>query len=225
MLFSGITVTVSLAALALTTVPFLRSIGLAGMLIPLISIGVSVTLLPVILDALGPRLEWPRRRPARTISPLWTRIARGVVAHRGWSAAGALAVLAVLIAPVFSLNLGEPQAAATAATAPAAARAGLDALTSSGIGPGVLRPTEILLPAHSPAPRPGTPITVVTPSRLVPGRAPGGRRLVTGGPIDRRRQERAAVKSRSRQPECPAPASAAPPPRTPTSSPPSTAGT
>ena len=163
-LFSGITVAVSLAALALTTVPFLRSIGLAGMLIPLISIGVSATLLPVILDGIGPRLEWPRRRLARTASPLWTSIARGVVAHPGWSAAGALAVLAVLIAPVFSLNLGEPQATATAATAPAAARAGLDALTSSGIGPGVLRPTEILLPAHSTALPPGAPITIVTPS-------------------------------------------------------------
>jgi RND superfamily putative drug exporter len=163
-LFSGITVAVSLAALALTTVPFLRSIGLAGMLIPLISIGVSVTLLPVILDGIGPRLEWPRRRPVRTTSPLWTSIARGVVAHPGWSAVAAMAVLAMLIAPVFSLNLGAPQATATAATAPAAARAGLDALTSSGIGPGVLRPAEILLPAHSTTPPPGTPITVVTPT-------------------------------------------------------------
>ena len=73
--------------------PFLRSIGLAGMLIPLISVVVSATLLPVILDALGPRLEWPRRRPARTVSPLWTRIARGVVARPAWAAAGALVVL------------------------------------------------------------------------------------------------------------------------------------
>jgi putative drug exporter of the RND superfamily len=163
-LFSGLTVTVSLAALALTTVPFLRSIGLAGLLIPLVSIAVSATLLPVILDTLGPRLEWPRRKPARTASPLWTRIAQVVVAHRAWSATAALAILAMLIVPVFSLNLGEPQATATAATAPAEARAGVDALTSSGIGPGVLRPTEILLPARSPAPRPGHQISVVTPA-------------------------------------------------------------
>jgi len=163
-LFSGITVAVSLAALALTTVPFLRSIGLAGMLIPLISIGVSATLLPVILDGFGPRLEWPRRRPARTASPLWTKIARGVVAHPGWSATGAVAVLALLIAPVFSLNLGEPQATATAATAPAVARAGLDALTSAGIGPGVLRPAEILLPAHSHTLPPRAHISIVAPS-------------------------------------------------------------
>ncbi len=75
-----------------------------------------------------------------------------------------MAVLALLIAPVFSLNLGEPQATATAATAPAAARAGLDALTSSGIGPGVLRPTEVLLPAHSRTLPPRTHITVVAPT-------------------------------------------------------------
>jgi RND superfamily putative drug exporter len=163
-LFSGVTVTVSLAALALISVPFLRSIGLAAMLIPLISIAVSATLLPVLLDAAGPALEWPRRRPARTVSPLWTGIARRVVARPGWSAAGARAILAVLIAPVFSLNLGQPQATATAATAPAAARAGLDALVSSGIGPGVLRPAEILLPAGAAAPTPGDHIIVVQPA-------------------------------------------------------------
>ena len=163
-LFSGITVAVSLAALALTSVPFLRSIGLAAMLIPLISIAVSATLLPVVLDAAGPALEWPRRRPARTVSPLWTRIARRVTARPGWSAAGALAILAVLIVPVFSLNLGEPQATATAATAPAGARAGLDALVSSGIGPGVLRPTELLLPAGRDIPAPGGRVTVVSPA-------------------------------------------------------------
>jgi putative drug exporter of the RND superfamily len=163
-LYSGITVAVSLAALALTSVPFLRSIGLAAMLIPLLSIAVSATLLPVILDAAGPALEWPRRRPPRTVSPLWTRIARRVTARPGWAAAGALAVLAVLVIPVFSLNLGQPQATAAAATAPAGARAGLDALISSGIGPGVLRPTEILLPESAPAPAPSGRITVVSPA-------------------------------------------------------------
>jgi RND superfamily putative drug exporter len=168
-LFSGITVTVSLAALALTSVPFLRSIGLAGMLIPLISVIVSATLLPVVLDALGPRLEWPRRRPARTVSPLWTGIARGVVAHPAWAAGGALAVLGLLIAPAAALNLGEPVAAATAATAPASARAGLDLLTSAGIGAGVLRPTEVILPAAASLPPPGSGISVTAPAAWTAG--------------------------------------------------------
>jgi putative drug exporter of the RND superfamily len=71
--------------------------------------------------------------------------------------------------PVFSLNLGEPQATATAATAPAGARAGLDALVSSGIGPGVLRPTEILLPAGRDVPASGGRITVVSPAAWARG--------------------------------------------------------
>jgi RND superfamily putative drug exporter len=152
---SGVTVTVSLAALALTTVPFLRSIGLAGMLIPLISIAVSVTLLPVILDGAGTRLEWPRRHPPSTVSRLWTAVARGVVRHRLLATGGALVVLGLLVAPVFSLNLGQPQAVATAATAPAEARAGLETLTASGIGPGVLRPAEVLTDGATPPDRDG----------------------------------------------------------------------
>ena len=45
----------------------------------------------------------------------------------------------------------------------ASARAGLAALVSSGVGPGVLRPAEILLPAGAPVPAPGGRITVVSP--------------------------------------------------------------
>jgi RND superfamily putative drug exporter len=144
---SGLTVTVSLAALALTSVPFLRSIGLAGMLVALASVAVSATLLPVILDGLGPRLEWPRRRAPTTVSRLWTRIAELVVGHKLAAAVGSLVLVCVLVAPVFSLELGAPQARATALTAPADARAGYEQLVSSGVGPGVLRPAEILLPA------------------------------------------------------------------------------
>ena len=163
-LLSGVTVAVSLAALTLTSVPFLRSIGLAGLLIPLLSIAAATTLLPAVLDAAGPRLEWPRHKLARTVSPLWTRIARAVVARPAWSAAGALVVLAVMIIPVFSLNLGEPLATATAATAPASARAGLTALTESGIGTGILRPAEILLPAGSNPPASPAGVTTSAPA-------------------------------------------------------------
>jgi RND superfamily putative drug exporter len=143
-LFSGLTVAVSLAALALTDVPFLRSIGLAGMLVALASVAVATTLLPVLLDSLGPRLEWPRKRPARTVSPLWTRIAKQVVEHRIVATLASLALLGALIAPAFSMHLGEPQARATAVTAPADARAGYEQIIKSGLGAGILRPTEIL---------------------------------------------------------------------------------
>src|SRR5882672_1920255 len=46
---SGLTVAVGLLSLVLLPVPFLRSIGLSGMLIPLVAIVAAITLLPVIL--------------------------------------------------------------------------------------------------------------------------------------------------------------------------------
>jgi RND superfamily putative drug exporter len=48
-LFSGVTVAIGLLALIALPLPFLRSIGYGGMLIPLVSTAVAITLLPVIL--------------------------------------------------------------------------------------------------------------------------------------------------------------------------------
>jgi RND superfamily putative drug exporter len=70
-------------------------------------------------------------------------IATGVVRHRIIATIASLAVLGALIAPVLSLHLGEPQARATAITAPADARAGYERIVNSGLGAGILRPTEI----------------------------------------------------------------------------------
>jgi RND superfamily putative drug exporter len=139
-------VTISLAALVLTPVPFLRSFGIAGALIALISVAIALTLLPVVLDRAGRRLEWPRRRPAKVRSSFWEHIATIVVRRRWPAAVGALGVLLLLAAPVVDIHLGEPSATSVAPTAPADARLGVRELQSSGIGTGVLRPTEILAP-------------------------------------------------------------------------------
>jgi len=56
-LFSGIAVAIGLLALIVLPVPFLRSIGYGGLLIPLISVLVAVTILPVILATIGPWLD------------------------------------------------------------------------------------------------------------------------------------------------------------------------
>ena len=84
--FSGSTVGISLLALVVLPVPFLRSLGIAGMLIPLVSVAVAVTLLPVVLATIGPRLD--RRHTGRTdrASRGWSAWARVVVRHR-WVAA------------------------------------------------------------------------------------------------------------------------------------------
>jgi putative drug exporter of the RND superfamily len=54
---SGTTVAIAMLALVALPVPVLRSIGIADMLIALVSVAVATTLLPVVLATIGPRLE------------------------------------------------------------------------------------------------------------------------------------------------------------------------
>ena len=61
-LFSGITVAIGLLALVVLPVPFMRSIGMGGALIPLASVLVTLTLTPAILGSIGPRVDWPKIR-------------------------------------------------------------------------------------------------------------------------------------------------------------------
>src|SRR5581483_8151858 len=84
--FSGTTVAIGLLAMIVLPLPFLRSIGYAGMLIPLISVVVAVTLLPVVLSRVGDRLDWPHVRTDDKASRSWTAWARLVVRRR-WLAA------------------------------------------------------------------------------------------------------------------------------------------
>ncbi len=141
--FSGVTVAVSLAALVVAPIPFLRSIGLGGLLIPLFSVGVSLTLVPALLSAFGPRLNWPRRKPAVTRSRLWAAVATGVLRHRWLTVIGSSAVLLALAAPVLTLTLGTAQLSGVSGTSPASQA--LTAVVSDGLPIGVARPTEVVV--------------------------------------------------------------------------------
>ena len=85
--FSGTTVAIGLLSLIVLPLPFLRSVGYGGMLIPLVSVLVAMTLLPVVLHSWGHKLDWPHRRTDDKAARAWTRWAGGVVRHR-WAAAG-----------------------------------------------------------------------------------------------------------------------------------------
>ncbi len=151
-LFSGTTVAVSLAALAVTPVPFLRSIGFGGLLIAGCSVAVSLTLLPVVLFLGGERLDWPRRgRQAQVVSRSWAAVATAVVRHRVVATVVSSVALLVIAAPVLHLSLSAPDSRALARSATAPARAGVDALVGSGLGTGMLDPLEVLLPGPGPA--------------------------------------------------------------------------
>jgi putative drug exporter of the RND superfamily len=141
--FSGTTVAIGLLALVALPLPFLRSVGYGGMLIPLISVVVALTLLPVVLAKLGPRLDWPHVRNDDKASRTWTSWAELVVRRRWWAVLGASLVLAALVLAATNLQLGISNVNTIAKEGDA--KEGLVALERSGIGSGALLPHEVLV--------------------------------------------------------------------------------
>jgi putative drug exporter of the RND superfamily len=141
--FSGITVAIGLLALIALPLPFLRSMGYGGMLIPLVSTLVAITLLPVTLAKVGHRLDWPHRRTDDKASRAWTRWAEAVTRRRWIAAAAGMAVVLALVVAATDLQLGASDADTVAKSGDA--YEGLVALEDAGIGEGALLPHEILV--------------------------------------------------------------------------------
>jgi RND superfamily putative drug exporter len=143
-LASGVTVAISLLALILVPVPFLRSMGLGGMLIPLVSVAVVLTLLPALLSKVGPRVDWPRIRHDAVAARGWSAWARLIVRRR-WIAAGvAVLVLGLIVSPVVGLKIGQSNIDSLTRSGPAFET--LQTLREGGVGDGVLTPIEVLVP-------------------------------------------------------------------------------
>ncbi len=143
--FSGTTVAIGLLAMVVLPLPFLRSIGYAGLLIPLISVIVATTLLPVLLTKIGGRLDWPHVRTDDKASRSWTAWAHLIIRQRVLAAIGAAVVLAALVLAATQIQFGQANVNTLAKSGDA--RAGLKVLESSGIGPGALEPIEVVTPA------------------------------------------------------------------------------
>jgi RND superfamily putative drug exporter len=145
--FSGLTVAIGLLALVVIPVPFLRSIGVGGMLIPVVSVAVATTLLPAFLSTIGPRVDWPHIRHENNASRFWLRWGRAVV-HRRWIATGvAVVILGGLFVPFLSLSVGVAKADSLASSGPA--YDGWHALQASGVPAGALTPVILLTNAAS----------------------------------------------------------------------------
>jgi RND superfamily putative drug exporter len=143
---SGLTVAIGLIALVVLPVPGLRSVGYAGMLIPLISTCVALTLLPALLGGIGPRVDWPRIRHEAQASRGWTAWSRLLVRRKWFGTTLAIAILAALIVPFFSLTTGETSASALAQTG--TAHADYERIRAGGAAGGVITPIEVLV--HAP---------------------------------------------------------------------------
>ena len=140
---SGATVAVGLLSLLVLPVPFLRSIGLGGMLIPLVAIAAAVTLLPVILAAWGPALDKHRLRSSSTIvSRRWESWAKLIVRRRWIAGAVGLAIVIGLAVPALSMNTGQPRANSLGGNGQPAQT--LHALERQGAPSAVVFPIQVL---------------------------------------------------------------------------------
>jgi RND superfamily putative drug exporter len=144
--FAGGTVVVAMAALALTGVGVLTSIGLATALVVLVAVAAATTLLPALLSLLGDRVDTGRllRRRRAAVGAqgsAWWRFAHHV-SRRPWPyLLVTTAFLLALAAPGLRMQTGFPDAGADPTTA--THRRAYD-LLAEGFGPGVNGPLLIV---------------------------------------------------------------------------------
>jgi RND superfamily putative drug exporter len=146
---SGSTVAVGLLSLIIIPLPFIRSIGIGGMLIPAVSVLAAITLMPALLAVLGERINSARVMPKRLVDRghpedgAWGRWARFVL-RRPWAVAGVgIAIVTVLVALGIQLNPNESQLKNFPGTGTAIA--GRTLLADAGISPGVMKPFVTLV--------------------------------------------------------------------------------
>ncbi len=157
-LFAGGTVVVAMAALVLTGLGFLASIGLSTSLVVLFAVATALTLLPALLTLLGDRIDAGRlvgrRRPATRIEDTrWWRFAHRV-SGRPWPyLIVASTVLLALAAPALRMETGFPDAGDDSTTT--THRRAYD-LLAEGFGPGFNAPLLLVADLREPGVEAGT---------------------------------------------------------------------
>ena len=145
--FSGATVAIGLALLLFIPLPFVRSIGVGGFLIPLASIAAALTLQPALLSLYGRRGVariplLPKRFRAEEDTGFWHRLAGAIMRRPVAFLAGGAVLLVAAAIPVFGLQL-TPGSASGIPQFPQSVR-GFDVLKHS-IGPGAISPTQVVV--------------------------------------------------------------------------------
>ncbi|HQY32262.1 MAG TPA: MMPL family transporter, partial [Thermomicrobiales bacterium] len=143
--FSGLTVLIGLGALVTFDFMFLRSVGIAGIIVVGISLLAALTLLPAILVIIGRRIERFRlfRIPGDNLSHhgFWSILSRWVMARPVLVLVPTLLVLIVLGEPFRHVNISSPDA--TILPAHTTSRQGYDQLVTA-FGPGEISPMVLV---------------------------------------------------------------------------------
>jgi RND superfamily putative drug exporter len=143
-LFSGVTVAISLLGMLLLPTTLFRSLGAGAILVVLVALLATLTLLPALLAVSGSKLDWPRRgrtsaKPAGAASS--DRLVRLVLRRPGISSAAAIAFLVLLALPALSMERG---AAGIESMPPGDLRDGYEILARD-FAAGLTEPIEIVI--------------------------------------------------------------------------------
>jgi putative drug exporter of the RND superfamily len=150
---SGTTVAIGLVSMVILPLPFIRSIGIGGMLIPLVCVLASITLTPALLHLLGPKINRLRVMPKKLLTPddaeagFWMRWARQVSRRPLPIFLLGMVVVVLLLIPASKMNPSDAETARQPATADAAA--GRQALADAGFTQGVFKPFAVLVEGTS----------------------------------------------------------------------------
>jgi RND superfamily putative drug exporter len=144
---SGLAVAIGLTTLLLVPVPFVRSLGAAGLAVPVLAVAVALSLQPALLSLLG-------RRGVRSVgvhgliarrdvrSGAWAHVARGVLRHPVRVLVVGLMLLVVAGVPVFWFQL-TPASLTAIPHGIESARA--LAYVEHRAGPAIITPTNIVI--------------------------------------------------------------------------------
>jgi RND superfamily putative drug exporter len=168
-LVSAVAVALVLSVVVIVPVPFVRSIGIAGAVVPAVSIVALLSLQPVLLGLLGrrgTRAVWPappeplhepvpplqtglshQVGPGPSASGVWSRLARAVVARPLLFLVGAAIFIAAAALPAAELQL--TPGAVTAIPQTTNSAQGL-ALLRDRVGSGLVTPVEVVVDSGAP---------------------------------------------------------------------------
>src|SRR5215217_3566025 len=110
--FSGTAVLIGLSGLLFFPFMFMRSIGVAGVVVVFVSVTAALTLLPALLGVLGPNVNRLaiRRRGSGVGTAFWSRSAEVVMRHPFAVILLTALILGVLLHPVGHMKVGIPEA-------------------------------------------------------------------------------------------------------------------
>jgi RND superfamily putative drug exporter len=147
--FSGTSVAIGLALLVFLPLPFLRGFGIGGLLIPIVSVGGALTLLPALLAICGSRLDRARLVPRRWINGhadaeggLWPGLVRFVMKRAWLVATVSTASLLLMAYPTLSMELGPGSRDGLPRSAESIK--GLD-IVAAAVGAGATVPTRLVI--------------------------------------------------------------------------------